>query len=170
MASLYFSGSSIGLIVGGAIIHYTDWRFTFFSLVPFLGILYVVTLKFLKVRYDKQGSCKTKLSGLPLDSNLDNGPNTGNDSTSSFLAKGNNIDIKGAISLALSITFFLLALSYLEVDEGSSTDASSQDITSFTMFLAISVISVIVFVMIEKKSTKPLIDLKFRAYPKTIFL
>jgi hypothetical protein len=27
---LYFSGSSIGRIVGGAIVHYTDWRVTFF--------------------------------------------------------------------------------------------------------------------------------------------
>jgi MFS family permease len=50
LASLYFSGSSIGLVLGGSIAHYFDWRrITFFSLLPFLGILYFVTVKFLKV-------------------------------------------------------------------------------------------------------------------------
>jgi MFS family permease len=30
LASLYFAGSSIGLVLGGSIVHYTDWRITFF--------------------------------------------------------------------------------------------------------------------------------------------
>lgn len=32
LASLYFAGSSIGLVLGGSIVHYTDWRITFFPL------------------------------------------------------------------------------------------------------------------------------------------
>ena len=54
LASLYFSGSSIGLILGGSIVHFFDWRLTFFSLLPFLGILYFVTIKFLKVEGEEQ--------------------------------------------------------------------------------------------------------------------
>ena len=53
LASLYFSGSSIGLILGGGIVHYFNWRITFFSFLPFLGIIYFVIVKFLRVKEEE---------------------------------------------------------------------------------------------------------------------
>jgi hypothetical protein len=54
LASLYFSGSSIELILGGCIVHYFDWKVTFFSLMPIVGIIYVVVVKVLKVEEQKK--------------------------------------------------------------------------------------------------------------------
>ena len=129
LASLYFSGSSIGLILGGSIVHFFDWRLTFFSLLPFLGILYFVTIKFLKVEGEEQKQIEEtdktteftnlKSSSNSIDTNKDKNieekePNR----FYSYLPKKDKlIDIKGALTLASTITFSLIALSYLEIGE-----------------------------------------------------
>ena len=81
--------------------------------------------------------------------------------TSNPSSKRNYLDIKGALALALSITFFLLALSFLEIGESSVSGITYSSINILLGFLAISITSLIVFIRIEKKSTSPLIDLKF---------
>ena len=63
------------------------------------------------------------------------------------------IDIKGAIALAVTITSFLIVISYLE----TSSAITSIQITSF---LVVGIISFILFVIIEKTSESPLIDFK----------
>ena len=129
LASLYFSGSSIGLILGGSIVHFFDWRLTFFSLLPFLGILYFVTIKFLKVEGEEQKQIEetdktTEFTNLKSSSNsIDNNKDKNIEEKEpnrfySYLPKKDKlIDIKGALTLASTITFSLIALSYLEIGE-----------------------------------------------------
>jgi MFS family permease len=187
LASLYFSGSSIGLVLGGSIAHYFDWRLTFFSLLPFLGILYFVTVKFLKVK-EEQGEGEKEeeklLTESDLESSIYNSNNKDNkiDIDKNIKVKGkrnkklfflstkkDKIDIKGAVSLASTITFFLFALSYLEIGEKDvATINSPTNIGIFLFLLIISIISLILFIRFEKKSVVPLIDLHLITN-KTIF-
>jgi MFS family permease len=148
LASLYFSGSSIGLIVGGSIIHFTNWNVTFFSLIPVLLILYLIMIKFLKVKDNKQ--------------DFENNNNNNNNLSSSFSSsKRKYFDIKGVLALALSITFILVDLSYLQIFESSGSKFTLSSVAMFSTFFCISIVSVIAFIMYEKKALYPLIDLKF---------
>ncbi len=54
LASTYFSGSSIGILLGGSIIHYFGWRTIFFSLIPVVITLLVVVLRVLNVRENEE--------------------------------------------------------------------------------------------------------------------
>lgn len=189
LASLYFSGSSIGLVLGGSIAHYFDWRMTFFSLLPFLGILYFVTVKFLKVKEGQEQGEKEEKEEISSESNLKSSYNSINDNKDknfdtdeklkikeegtknlfSSLPKKNKIDIKGALALASTITFFLFTLSYLEIGEKNITTFNSPaSISIFLILLMISAISLVFFVRFEKKSAVPLIDL-YLITNKTIF-
>jgi MFS family permease len=110
LASLYFSGSSIGLILGGSIVHYFDWRLTFFSLLPFLGILYFVVVKFLKIEKEeeqegKNQTTESKKLESSYSNSIDNNNNENikikkeNNRPYSYLPKKDKIDIKGALAL-----------------------------------------------------------------------
>jgi Na+/melibiose symporter-like transporter len=149
--------------MGGSIIHYTNWTVTFFSLVPLLGILYIVIVKFLKVNDGKQKSSNIGLSDLNfLNHNTENNPNIRKETTSiPSLSKRKKIDIKGALILTLGITFPLLALSYLDTGDGSGSSITFSSISIFSVFFAISVMSIIIFIKVERKSTNPIIDLNF---------
>ncbi len=54
LASTYFSGSSIGLVLGGSIIHYFEWRTIFFSLIPIVIVLLIIVIRFLHVKEDEE--------------------------------------------------------------------------------------------------------------------
>src|SRR5574337_403217 len=62
------------------------------------------------------------------------------------------IDVKGGITLSATIIFFLVGLSYLQ-------EIGSGNLISLAFF-AISAISVMIFVNIERRASHPLIDLK----------
>jgi hypothetical protein len=65
------------------------------------------------------------------------------------------VDIKGAITLAAAVTSFLLA--YLETgDSGGTSTGSLQTI----IFLVIEVISLALFILVEKQSSNPLVDIR----------
>ena len=67
------------------------------------------------------------------------------------------VDIKGAITLAVTVTSFLLVLTYLETgDSGGTSTGSLQTI----IFLVIGIISLALFILVEKRSTNPLVDFR----------
>lgn len=71
-----------------------------------------------------------------------------------------NIDMKGAITLAVAVTSFLLVLTYLEAGIGGSdknNSFASSTIPTVT-FIIVGIISLILFILVEKRSTSPLID------------
>ncbi|MDE1766393.1 MAG: MFS transporter [Thaumarchaeota archaeon] len=65
------------------------------------------------------------------------------------------IDVKGAAALSVTIILFLMGLSYLQ-------DLHSGNLISLVFFAA-SALSVVIFVLLEKRITHPLIDLKLLA-------
>jgi Major Facilitator Superfamily len=79
---------------------------------------------------------------------------------------GNNstIDIKGAITLAITITSFLLVLTYLERGNSSSSANNSSVVSGSTIqisgFVTTGVVSLLLFILIERRSANPLIDFR----------
>lgn len=63
-----------------------------------------------------------------------------------------SIDIKGSIFLSITIISFLVGISYIQNSEG--------EIYESLAFFAATIISLFVFIIIEKKTESPLIDLK----------
>ena len=78
-----------------------------------------------------------------------------------------SLDIKGAITLAIAITSFLLALTFLQT-EGAGNNSNNTNkilgvnysILQVAIFFAVGIISLILFIVIERRSKSPLIDFK----------
>ena len=132
ITSMFAVGAVIGLVAGGHLIQNYGWQSTFFSIIPIVLVLLVIIKKFIHVDESQN-------------------PNITSEGKTNEKFR-NKIDIPGAITLAISITSFLLTLTFVE--NGTS---SSYFITGL---LGIAIISLILFVIIERKARSPLVDFK----------
>jgi MFS family permease len=147
-SSMFAAGSVVGLALGASIIDNFGWRATFFSIVfVAIGLLFVIKRFVTDGHHENIMAFPTKSNEkLPLDRTND--PKI----KSSPKANLKAIDLKGTISLAVTIISFLLVLSY------------SQDMdvtrTSLILFLIVGTISLIGFIFIERRSESPLVNLQ----------
>ncbi len=137
--SAYSAGSVIGLLVGASIIQFFGWHATFLAIVPFSA---VVTL--LIIRFVKEGNTIEEKSTLKSVQHPKS--ETKNRSLS--------IDLKGVLSLSATISFFLIALTIIQI--GINIDNLQQIVGAF----AISAISLAFFVSIERRMKNPFVNLK----------
>jgi MFS family permease len=161
ISSMFASGAVIGLSVGGAIIKYYGWQATFFTIIPIAIGLLIVISRFIHVNEEvevekerkpeqqQQGqlSIETEEKRFGSKANKDSNINT----------KAHSVDIKGAVTLAAAVTSFLLVLTYLET--GNSDGTSTGSIQTI-VFLVIGIISLTLFILVEKRSTNPLVDFR----------
>ncbi len=98
---------------------------------------------------------------LQTDANATSGPHT----TSAGADSNNlrkNLDLKGAVTLAVTIASFLLALTYVGNSSGSS---GSSNVSAFTtqiivvLLVLLSIGSLALFIIIERRASSPLIEL-----------
>jgi MFS family permease len=140
ITSMFAAGAVIGLVAGGHLIQNYGWQSTFFSIIPIVLLLLVIIKKFIHV---------------------DEAQNPRINSEDKQKEKfRNKIDIPGAIALATSVTSFLLVLTFME-----------NNTSSFYLIIglvAIAIVSLVMFVVIEKKAKAPLIDFKILLH-KSIF-
>ena len=188
LASAYFSGSSIGLVLGGVIIHYFEWRMVFFSLIPIVIILLTIVIRFLRVkgeddeeqrdernhynilvRYDEnRNENETRNMNKKIDDRKENNGDSGKNNNY-FVPPLNvkhtffkSLDITGVITLAVTITLFLTSLTYMENYDSNESAGDYNPI--FIIGLAGSaVLSFILFLIVEKKAISPLVDLRLIA-------
>lgn len=133
ISSMFAAGAVIGLVAGGHLIQNFGWQATFFSIIPIVLTLIAVVQKFIHVgevhpqwRVDGAGPAPRPKP---------------------------NIDIQGAATLAISVTAFLMALTFVE--NGDSVGTSTM-----LGLVAIGAVYLVLFAVIERKSKSPLIDLK----------
>jgi len=134
IAAVFSGGAVIGLAVGGTIIEAFDWRATFLSVVP-LSIMIIIIIS--KLIHEEK-SIPVEAYTVPNADGI----------SKSYSA----LDLKGALALTSTITSFLLAITFLE--------SIKQSLYLITFLSIISLASLFCFILIERKSLSPLIDLK----------
>ena len=156
----------IGLIIGGGIVESYGWRAIFLFLLPVAVILFGIIAKFVRVReterqqlVSNKGSefCCT-FTHVRKDILLTENTNTNTYTVANISNEeariSKSLDIKGAVTLSVVILSFLITLQLLE------KPAASSNLIQIILFSIVSVVSLILFVKIEKKASFPLIDFK----------
>ena len=134
--SAYSAGSVVGLLAGATLIQSFGWHFTFFSIVPFAVAVTIMIARFVK-EDKRQLTSSVKIQG-----------------NSSKKLASHSIDLKGAIALSSTIIAFLMALTLVETGINSAT--MPQIGAAFT----VSVASLAIFIIIERRVVSPLVDLR----------
>jgi MFS family permease len=206
ITSMFASGAVIGLAIGGIIIQNYGWRTTFFTIIPVAIALLLIIRRFIHVNegddQDDQPKAQQQLQGtqqlqqtqqqtgirskiLPGDNDGDRSTKNKNlpnkmDNNTSNKKISNQIDVKGAIALAVTVASFLLVLTFMETsgthDTATTTTSmlpnsydshSSKNINinsssapALIPFLILGIISFILFVAIEKRAKYPLVDFR----------
>ena len=156
-SSTFSGGAVVGLIVGATIIQNFGWQATFFSIFPIAVILGLVIRKIIHVRDPSTSEAKVEEGGREEVKKEKK-----NSSTNS-----QTIDVKGTLALAVTIISFLAGISFLE---SNSANTGFQ----VAVLFSVAAVSLAVFIVIEKKVSSPLVDLKLMTHkmilPATIIL
>ena len=166
-SSTLSGGAVIGLIIGGSIVDSFGWRAAFLLMMPIAIILFVMIAKFVHVRElaqqqlvsNKASEFCCRFTHIRKDILLTENANTtytdgiSKDSLDSKPKISKSIDIKGAITLSAAIISFLVTLQLLE-------KAGSSNLIQIITFSVASIVSLFIFIAVEKKAPFPLIDFK----------
>jgi MFS family permease len=176
-SAMFAAGSVVGLAIGGSIIQYFGWRNTFFSIIPIAILLWLIIKRFIydhntNQHYLIQFSPSEKSSSSVAPSEQKQGTNVNSNNNNDLevvTTHSKSIDIKGAITLAIIVISFLIVFSYLGTGSSSSSSDSrvgedriinTPQIQIIIGFLITGIISLILFITIEKRTKSPLIDFK----------
>ncbi len=142
--SAYSAGSVVGLLAGASIIQNFGWHATFLAIVPFSALVTFMIAKFVKEnnREEQQNQFITAKAPKTTTSN--------NKKRVSSLS----IDIKGVLALSATITSFLIALTLIQ------TGVSSENLLQIAAAFIASAISLYVFVILERRTIQPFLDLR----------
>jgi len=152
-SSMFAAGSVVGLALGANIIENFGWRTTFFSIV-----FVAIGLWFIIRRYidDKQEALSLADSSeqVHAPTSVENKISVPNKETTD----GNSrkyIDMKGTVTLAVTVISLLMVLSYSQTNNIGNYQIA--------IFLFVGIISLVLFVIVEKKSKSPLVNLQLMA-------
>jgi MFS family permease len=173
ITSMFASGAVIGLTVGGIIVEDYGWQYTFFTIIPIAIALLLVIWRFIHVTeinaedQSQKGPRILEGKNVPIIGNIDD--------KRTFSKASSQIDIKGAIALAITIASFLLVLTLLEtsgsnlhtvsITNGNASNndnlpSNSNPSLNILPFLIIGIIALIFFVIIERREKYPLVDFR----------
>jgi MFS family permease len=161
-SSMFSAGAVIGVAIGGTIINNFGWHATFFLVIPIAIALFVSISRFIHIDMDKATArisdkntefcCRfihVRRDILLSESTIpvEYGRSSESEST---------VDISGAITLSITIIAFLVALQFIQTV--NTSDYATVPIV--IGFGAAAIISLSFFIMIERRTYSPLIDLK----------
>ena len=165
-SSTLSGGAVIGLIIGGSIVGSFGWRATFSFMVPIAIILFAIIAKFVYVKQLEQKQLVSNKASefccrfthvrqdILLSENTNQyATNIGSDNLENKQKLSKSIDVKGAVTLSAAIISFLVTLQLLE-------KVSSNNLTQIIIFSIASIVSLFLFIAVEKKAPFPLIDFK----------
>jgi MFS family permease len=151
-SSTFSGGAVVGLMVGATIIQNFGWQATFFSIFPIAVILGLVIRKIIHVRDPSTMEAKVKEGGGQEREEVRNEKKDSSSTTNT-----ETIDVKGTLALAVTIISFLAGISFLE----SSTANTGYQVAAL---FSVAAISLAIFIVIEKKVSSPLLDLKLMTH------
>jgi MFS family permease len=145
--SMYQGGSAVGLVLGALVVALGGWQGVFLSAIPFSLILLFLLWKFIPTIGTSKVSKNEKEAA--------NGKEVKKQKFTEL------VDIPGLITLVLTISSFMLTFTFLGM--------GAEGATKFWTFLIIAVASLAGFLIIEKRSKIPLVNLKL-TFSKIILL
>lgn len=152
-SSMFAAGSVVGLALGANIIENFGWRTTFFSIV-----FVAIGLWFIIRRYidDKQEAVSLIDSSEQVytPTSVENKISVPNDGATNGKSR-KNIDMKGTVTLAITVISLLMALSYSQTNNIGNYQIA--------IFLLIGITSLVLFVIVERKSKSPLVNFQLMA-------
>ena len=147
ITSMFASGSILGLLVGAAIAESAGWKMTFLSIVPIAILLPVIVWKFTRIgvvhpdwnmQIDRRQQGQEQNSDAPVAAGPKQKP---------------RLDVPGAVSLAITITLFLAALTLIESSAASTTSLAELVAVAIGCIAAFAA-----FVVVERRSENPIIN------------
>jgi MFS family permease len=145
ITSMFACGSILGLLIGATIAEYSGWRITFLSILPVAILLPIVVWKFARIGEVHSDWMTTTTTTSPQQQ-------------SGSSDKKKSLDLFGAATLAATITFFLLSLTFIETRATGSN--STQSISQLAILSAGCIAAFVAFLVAERRAIHPLIDLK----------
>jgi len=174
ITSMFAAGSVIGLSIGAVIIQHFGWRMTFFTIIPISIIILLVIRKYIHIddNYNYEIDIQKKLK-IGAENNNQSIKHSNEEKLKEGKKPGIQIDVKGSVLLAFTITSFLLALTFMQnADNGSNlpldTKGFSNSNSAFETilpFLITGIVSLVLFIYVEKRTKFPLIDFKIFLKP-----
>jgi MFS family permease len=150
ISSMFASGAVIGLAAGSSIVQQYGWQATYYSLIPIAIMLTLVIWKFIRAEDEQKIAAPLQQERQQKQIRTTRG-----ESTKPMNGSNARLDLKGAITLALTIASFLLAITFIE--PGSAPEVDTMILVP--TFLASGTASFILFVIIERRVKSPLVDL-----------
>lgn len=142
----FSGGMVVGLVLGAQIVGELGWRDVFFISAPIAFGLLVIAWRYIGKRSPRDLMAKAAPRMPEPDKEVvAEGPEA-------LKKKEKGIDVKGAIALAVSLTSFLLAITFAGTIPTTTTE--------FAVFLAIGIVTLVVFFIVERRSRYPLVNLK----------
>lgn len=147
----FSGGMVVGLVLGAQIVGSLGWRDVFYISAPIALALLVIAWRYIG-RAKPQEQIAPSTAAVPAPQRPQVGDAIGAQRTEPARSRRSEIDFKGAIALAVSLTTFLLAITFAGTIPAT--------LTEFVIFLATGTASLAVFFMLEKRSRYPLLNLK----------
>lgn len=158
---VFTAGSAIGLALGGTIIYHYGWHFALLSMVPATIFLILLMRKAIHIKEEEKKELQPLQQQTPIHKSklwteyccVFTKIGKDEDSLEPLTSDGrknNNlsqIDIKGAVTLSVTIISFLMALSYLENIHSSTMS----DFIPTVLLSTVSIVSLTLFIIIERK-------------------
>jgi MFS family permease len=158
--STFAGGAVVGVVVGAIIIQNYGWTATFLAIFPISLTLLFVVWRFIKLPEssnesnfeDPRGNANVvENSNIHVEQDINKiVPETRRDIVKHSLIQ--KIDLKGILALAITIASFLVGISSIE-------NTTINNFSLIGIFFLVSAISLMVFVIIEKKASLPLLNL-----------
>jgi MFS family permease len=162
ISSMFAAGAAVGLSAGALIVENFGWQATFFTIIPIAILLLITIWRFVHIGENQQ------IDPAPIKYSNSRGKESSLVPVINFDEKRRRklqLDIKGAVALAVSITSFLLCLTLIETSSGLGTANNSYVgiLSAYGTIICIAIVAVIsflLFLLIEKRESYPLIDLR----------
>ena len=167
ITSMFASGAVLGLTVGGIIVQDYGWQNTFFTIIPIAIALLLIIWRFIHVIDSMDEDQRQKRSIMLEGDNISK--TTSGDDNVTLSKDSSQIDIKGAITLAITVASFLLVLTLLETSGSNIMAANGNDnypssnansLVLVISFLIIGIVAFVFFVIIERREKYPLVDFR----------
>ncbi|MDP8941858.1 MAG: MFS transporter [Thermoproteota archaeon] len=167
ITSMFASGAVLGLTVGGIIVQDYGWQNTFFTIIPIAIALLLIIWRFIHVIDSRDEDQRQKRSIMLEGDNISK--TTSGDDNVTLSKDSSQIDIKGAITLAITVASFLLVLTLLETSGSNIMAANGNDnypssnansLVLVISFLIIGIVAFVFFVVIERREKYPLVDFR----------